>query len=88
MDKDITCIKVVLAEKECAASLLGDSWRDTKEPISGWQNSWVKTPQQSASGVPTAACPPLETLMQIARVLGVTADDLLRLEELPAISEQ
>ena len=32
--------------------------------------------------------PPQETLMQIARVLGVTADALLRLEELPAISEQ
>ena len=27
MDKDITCIKVVLAEKGGAASLLGDSWR-------------------------------------------------------------
>ena len=32
--------------------------------------------------------PGLAPLIKIARVLGVTADDLLRLEELPAISEQ
>lgn len=40
MDKDINRIKVVLAEKEGAARLLSVSWRDTKEPISGWQSSW------------------------------------------------
>ena len=40
MDKDINRIKVVLAEKGGAARLLSVSWRDTKEPISGWQNSW------------------------------------------------
>ena len=40
MDKDINRIKVVLAEKEGAARLLSVSWRDTQEPISGWQNSW------------------------------------------------
>ena len=41
MDKDINRIKVVLAEKEGAARLLSVSWRDTKEPISGWQNHWA-----------------------------------------------
>ena len=40
MDKDINRIKVVLAEKGGAARLPGVSWRDTKEPISGWQSSW------------------------------------------------
>ncbi len=40
MDKDINRIKVVLAEKGGAARLLSVSWRDTKEPISGWQSSW------------------------------------------------
>lgn len=40
MDKDINRIKVVLAEKGCAARLLSVSWRDIKEPISGWQSSW------------------------------------------------
>ncbi len=55
MDKDITCIKVVLAEKECAASLLGDSWRDTKEPISGWQNSWNVRLLPYQNGVPMTA---------------------------------
>ena len=40
MDKDINRIKVVLAEKGGAARLPSVSWRTTKEPISGWQNSW------------------------------------------------
>ena len=40
MDKDINRIKVVLAEKEGAARLLSVSWRDTKEPINGWQSNW------------------------------------------------
>ena len=40
MDKDINRIKVVLAEKGGATRLLSVSWRDIKEPISGWQSSW------------------------------------------------
>ena len=40
MDKDINRIKVVLTEKGGAARLLSVSWRDIKEPISGWQSSW------------------------------------------------
>jgi len=40
MDKDINRIKVVLAEKGGDARLSSASWRDTKEPISGWLSSW------------------------------------------------
>ena len=52
MDKDINRIKVVLAEKGGAARLLSVSWRDTKEPISGWQSSWDVRLQLYQSGVP------------------------------------
>ena len=52
MDKDINRIKVVLAEKEGAARLLSVSWRDTKEPINGWQSSWGVRLQLYQSGVP------------------------------------
>ena len=55
MDKDINRIKVVLAEKGGAARLLSVSWRDTKEPISGWQNSWGVRLQLYQSGVPMIA---------------------------------
>ncbi len=52
MDKDITCIKVVLAEKGGAARLLSVSWRETKDPISGWQNSWDVRLLRYLNGVP------------------------------------
>ena len=39
MDRDINRLKVVLAEKGGAARLMSVSWRDTREPISGWQVS-------------------------------------------------
>ena len=55
MDKDINRIKVVLAEKGGAARLLSVSWRDTKEPISGWQNSWDVRLQLYQNGVPMTA---------------------------------
>jgi len=55
MDKDINRIKVVLAEKEGAARLLSVSWRDTKEPISGWQSNWGVRLQLYQSGVPMIA---------------------------------
>ena len=55
MDKDINRIKVVLAEKGGAARLLSVSWRDTKEPISGWQSSWGVRLQLYQSGVPMTA---------------------------------
>lgn len=59
----------------------------------GKTNKWLaeqlgKDPATVSKWCTNAAQPSLETLMQIARVLGVTTDDLLRLEELPAISEQ
>jgi len=55
MDKDINRIKVVLAEKGGAARLLSVSWRDTKEPINGWQNSWDVPLLQYPNGVPMIA---------------------------------
>lgn len=55
MDKDINRIKVVLAEKGGAARLLSVSWRDTKEPISGWQNSWGAHLLLYLNGVPMIA---------------------------------
>ena len=58
MDKDINRIKVVFAEKGGAARLLSVSWRDTKEPISGWQNSWVKTPATVSKWCTNSSLPP------------------------------
>ena len=55
MDKDINRIKVVLAEKGGDARLLSVSWRDTKEPISGWQNSWDVPQLRYQNGVPMIA---------------------------------
>ena len=52
MDKDINRIKVVLTEKGGAARLLSVSWRNTKEPISGWQNSWGVRLLLYQNGVP------------------------------------
>ena len=52
MDKDINRIKAVLAEKGCAARLLSVSWRDTKEPISGWQSNRIVPLLRYQSGVP------------------------------------
>ena len=56
MDKDINRIKVVLAEKGGAARQLSVSWRDTKEPINGWQSSWgVRLQPYLLNGVPMIA---------------------------------
>lgn len=52
MDKDINRIKVVHAEKGGAARLLSVSWRDTNEPISGWQSSWGVRLLPYQNGVP------------------------------------
>lgn len=53
----------------------------------GKTNKWLaeqlgKDPATVSKWCTNAAQPSLETLMQIARVLGVTTDDLLRLEEI------
>ena len=55
MDKDINRIKVVLAEKGSAARPHSVSWRETKEPINGWQSSWGVRLQLYQSGVPMIA---------------------------------
>ena len=55
MDKDINRIKVVLAEKGGDARLSSASWRDTKEPISGWQSNLVVLLLPYQSGVPMIA---------------------------------
>jgi hypothetical protein len=55
MDKDINRIKVVLAEKGGAASLPSVSWRATKEPINGWQNSWDVSQLRYQNVVPMIA---------------------------------
>ena len=55
MVKDINRIKAVLAEKGGAARLYSVSWRDTREPISGWQSNWVVPLLRNQSGVPTIA---------------------------------
>ena len=55
MNKGINRIKVVLAEKGGAARLLSVSWRDTKEPINGWQSSWGVRLQLYQNGVPMTA---------------------------------
>ena len=55
MDKDINRIKAVLAEKGGDARLLSVSWRDTREPMCGRQNSWVVPLRLCQSGVPMIA---------------------------------
>ena len=55
MEKDINRIKDVLAEKGGAARLLSVSWRDTKEPINGWQSSWDVPQLPYQNGVPMTA---------------------------------
>lgn len=55
MDKDINRIKVVLTEKGGAARLLSVSWRDIKEPISGWQSSWDVRLLPHKKGAPMTA---------------------------------
>lgn len=59
----------------------------------GKTNKWLaeqlgKDPATVSKWCTNAAQPSLETLMQIAKLLDVQVDDLLRFEELPAISEQ
>ena len=50
---------------------------------SGFLSSWAKIRQRC-----TNACQPsLETLMQIAKLLNVQVDDLLRFDELPEIEK-
>lgn len=71
MDKDINRIKVVLAEKGCAARLLSVSWRDTKEPISGWQNSWDVRLLPYQNGVLMFASQVLKPFFRFLKIWGL-----------------
>ena len=58
----------------------------------GKTNKWLaeqlgKDPATVSKWCTNAAQPSLETLMQIAKLLDVQVDDLLRFEELPEIKE-
>ena len=68
MDRKLNRIKTALVDKGKTNKWLAEQLGKDPATVSKWC---------------TNACQPsLETLMQIAKALGVTADDLLRLEEM------
>lgn len=71
MERNINRIKVVLVDKRKTNKWLSEQLGVAPTTVSKWCTN--------------AAQPPLETLMQIARLLEVQVDDLLRFEELPEI---
>ena len=73
MTKNLNRIKAVLADKQHTNKWLAEQLGKDPATVSKWCTN--------------SSQPPLETLMQIAKVLGVTTDDLLRLEEMAAIEE-
>ena len=73
MERHINRIKVVLVDKRKTNKWLSEQLGVAPTTVSKWCTN--------------AAQPPLETLMQIAKLLEVQVDDLLRFEELPDISE-
>ena len=74
MTKNLNRIKAVLADKQHTNKWLAEQLGKDPATVSKWCTN--------------SSQPPLETLMQIAKVLGVTTDDLLRLDEMAAIEEQ
>ena len=74
MTKNLNRIKAVLADKQHTNKWLAEQLGKDPATVSNWCTN--------------SSQPPLETLMQIAKVLNVTTDDLLRLEEMAAIEEQ
>lgn len=72
--KDINRIKVVLVEKKRTSKWLADELGKDPATISKWCTN--------------ATQPSLEMLMQIAKLLKVQVDDLLRFEELPDIGKK
>ena len=72
MERHINRIKVVLVDKRKTNKWLSEQLGVAPTTVSKWCTN--------------AAQPPLETLMQIAKLLEVQVDDLLRFEELPEIS--
>lgn len=74
MTKNLNRIKAVLADKQRTNKWLAEQLDKDPATVSKWC---------------TNACQPsLETLMQIAKLLEVQVDDLLRFEELPEITEK
>jgi DNA-binding Xre family transcriptional regulator len=73
MERNINRIKVVLVDKLKTNKWLAEQLNVAPTTVSKWCTN--------------AAQPPLETLMQIAKLLDVQVDDLLRFEELPEIAE-
>lgn len=73
MTKNLNRIKAVLADKQRTNKWLAEQLDKDPATVSKWC---------------TNVCQPsLETLMQIAKLLEVQVDDLLRFEELPEIAE-
>lgn len=70
-ERNINRIKVVLVDKRKTNKWLSEQLNVAPTTVSKWCTN--------------AAQPPLETLMQIAKLLDVQVDDLLRFEELPNI---
>ena len=71
MAKNLNRIKVVLADRQKTNKWLAEQLGKDPATVSKWC---------------TNSCQPsLETLMQIAKLLDVQTDDLLRLEEFPKI---
>ena len=71
--KDINRIKVMLAEKKRTSKWLADELGKDPATISKWCTNTTQ--------------PSLEMFMQIAKLLEVQVDDLLRFEELPIIAK-
>jgi DNA-binding Xre family transcriptional regulator len=71
MGRNINRIKVVLADKRKTNKWLAEQLDVAQSTVSKWCTN--------------DAQPSLETLMQIARLLEVKPDDLLRFDELPEI---
>lgn len=73
MERNINRIKVVLVDKRKTNKWLSEQLGVAPTTVSKWCTN--------------AAQPPLETLMQIAKLLDVQVDTLLRFEELPEIEK-
>ena len=71
MGRNINRIKVVLVDKRKTNKWLSEQLNVAPSTVSKWCTN--------------VAQPPLETLMQIARLLEVKVDDLLRFDDLPEI---
>lgn len=71
MGRNVNRIKVVLVDKGRTNKWLAEQLNVAPSTVSKWCTN--------------VAQPPLETLMQIARLLEVKVDDLLRFDDLPEI---